>query len=280
MNSIKKESHIKIYIQTDIEGVAGYCFCEHKDPKMENVQHCHRMYRLLTNEVNAAVKACFDSGADEVLVNDSHGSGYNIIFENLDPRCRIIHGRNCSGPHWLPLLDASCDALVLVGMHAMGETSNAIMPHSKWKVNGGKIYLSEGSMAAAIAGDHGVPTVFVSGDDKIIAEIKGKIPGIETAEVKKALSVYQACSVIPARACEMIYSRVKNGIGRRSEIKPFHIPGPIKLNLLDAPGHIDLKELLPKDVEAPTVDQAFMEFERRMSWNCFGTSKLDGFVFP
>jgi D-aminopeptidase len=165
-------------------------------------------------------------------------------------------------------------------MHAMGGTPNAILPHSKWKVNGGVMYLSEGSMAAAIAGDYSVPTVFVSGDDKITAEIKSKIPGSETAEVKRALSVYQACSVIPARACEMIYAGVKRGIARRSEIKPFHIPGPVRLNLLDSPGHIEHKEMLPEDIEAPTIDQAFMEFERRMSWTCFDTSKVDGFVFP
>jgi D-amino peptidase len=271
---------MKIYIQTDIEGVAGFCFFEHYDPKIENIQHRQRMYRLLTNEVNAAVKAAFDAGADEVLVNDSHASGYNIIFEDLDTRCRIIHGRNCSGPHWLPLLDASCDALVLVGMHAMGETPNAILPHSKWKVNGGAIYLSEGSMAAAIAGDYSVPTVFVSGDDKVTAEIKSKIPQIETVEVKQALSAYQACSVIPAHACEMIYAGVKNGIARRSEIKPYHIPGPVRLNLLDAPNFIDLKEILTEDVEASAINQAFMDFEHRMSWTCFDTSKLDGFIFP
>lgn len=272
---------MKIYIQTDIEGIAGFCFFEnHADKGYENVQHRYRMYKLLTDEVNAAVRAAFDAGADEVLVNDSHGSGYNIYFENLDPRCRIIHGRNCSGPHWLPMLDASFDALVLVGMHAMGETPNAITPHSKWKVNRGTVYLSEASMAAAIAGDYSVPTVFVSGDDKITSELKSKIPEIETAEVKKALSVYQACCVIPARACEMIYAGVKNGITRRSKITPYHILGLVRLNLLDSPDHKDLKELLAEDIEAPTINQAFMDFEQRMPWTNFNVSKVDGFVFP
>ena len=165
-------------------------------------------------------------------------------------------------------------------MHAMGETPNAILPHSKWKVNGGEIYLSEGSMAAAIAGDYSVPAVFISGDDKITAELKTKVPNIETAAVKQALSVYQACSVIPARACGMIYAGIKDGIARRHEIKPYHIAGPVKLNLLDAPDFVDLKEVLQEDVEAPTINQAFMEFEQRMSWTCFNTSKVDGFIFP
>ena len=78
----------------------------------------------------------------------------------------------------------------------------------------------------------------------------------------------------------MIYAGVKRGIARRSEIKPFHIPGPVSLNLLDSPDHANLKELLAEDIEAPTTDQAFMEFERRMPWTSFNVSKVDGFVFP
>ena len=108
---------MKVYVQTDIEGVAGFCFFENRRSRdYEVINHRYRMYKLLTAEVNAAVKAAFDAGATEVVVNDSHGSGYNILFEDLDPRCRIIHGKNCSGPHWLPLLDSSFDAMVLIGM--------------------------------------------------------------------------------------------------------------------------------------------------------------------
>ena len=153
---------MKVYIQTDIEGIAGFCFREDRtNANYETIQHRYRMYKLLTAEVNAAVRAAFDSGADEVIVNDSHGTGYNIMFEDLDPRCRIIHGRNCSGPHWMPLLDSSFDAILLIGMHAMGATPKAIIPHSKWEINHGELYLSEGTMACAIAGDFGVPAVMM-----------------------------------------------------------------------------------------------------------------------
>lgn len=217
---------MKVYIQTDIEGVAGFCFFENrKDPSVENFHHRQQMRRLLTDEVNAAVKAAFAEGADDVLVNDNHGSGYNILFEELDSRCRIIHGRNSSGPQWLPLLEGS-DALVLVGMHAMGGTPVAITPHSLWKVNGGAFYLSEGTMAAAIAGDLGIPAVFVSGDDKITAEFKEKLPQIEAVAVKQALSPYMACSMIPSRACEEIGQGVRRGLQRRKEIAPSTFPVP------------------------------------------------------
>ena len=68
---------MKVYVQTDIEGVAGFCFRENRtNANYETIQHRYRMYKLLTAEVNAAVRAAFDSGADEVIVNDSHGTGY------------------------------------------------------------------------------------------------------------------------------------------------------------------------------------------------------------
>ncbi|MBO4633642.1 MAG: M55 family metallopeptidase [Lentisphaeria bacterium] len=271
---------MKVYVQTDIEGIAGFCFFENrKDTSMENFNHRQRMRRLLTNEVNTAVKAAFEEGADEVLVNDSHGSGYSIIFEDLDPRCRIIHGRNCSGPHWLPLL-AGSDAMVLIGMHAMGGTPVSITPHSLWKVNDGEFYLSEGTMAAAIAGDLGIPAVMVSGDDKITAEFREKIPQIEAVEVKQALSPYQACSLIPARACERIAQGVRKGLSRRKEIPPYRIPGPVKLTVLDSDNHVPpLQEMMPA-VTADTISEGFLKYEKAMPWTSFDLQDPDGFIYP
>ena len=96
---------MRVYIQTDIEGVAGFCFQENRaNPGIECVQHRYRMYKLLTDEVNAAAKAAFDEGADEVFINDNHGRGYNILFEDLDERCQIIHGRNSSSGQWMAFL--------------------------------------------------------------------------------------------------------------------------------------------------------------------------------
>ena len=271
---------MKVYIQTDIEGIAGFCFFENrKDSSIENFNHRQRMRKLLTNEVNAAVKAALDEGATEVIVNDSHGSGYNIIFEELNPACQIIHGRNCSGPHWLPFLEES-DALVLVGMHAMGGTPQAITPHSLWHVNKGKITLSEGTMAAAIAGDLGIPTVFVSGDDKIVAEFQEKIPAITSVTVKKALSPYQACSLIPSKACELIYQNVRSALQKRNEVAPYVISGPVELTLLDSDKHVPpFNEIMP-GVTCDTISEAFIKYEKAMPWTSFDLQHPDGFIYP
>ncbi len=271
---------MKIYVQTDIEGVAGFCYFENRrDPGYENILHRHRMYRLLTAEVNAAVKAAFDAGADEVYVNDNHGTGYNIFFEELDSRCRIIHGANCSGPHWLPKLDSSFDAMVLVGMHAMAGTKVSITPHSKWVVND-ELTLSEGTMAAAIAGDFGVPTIVVSGDDKICAEFTEKIPGIRTAVVKEALSPHLACALMPAASCELIAAKVKDGIENLASIKPFKVQGPLKLTLFDCDKHIPPLKQVGDSVFADNINDAFLKYERAMSWTHFDSEDPYGLVFP
>ncbi len=272
---------MKVYVQTDIEGVAGFCFFENRRSRdYEVINHRYRMYKLLTAEVNAAVKAAFDAGASEVVVNDSHGSGYNIIFEELDPRCRIVHGKNCSGPHWLPMLDESFDAMLLIGMHAMGGTACSITPHSCWVVNDGEFYLSEGAMAAAIAGDLNVPAVMVSGDDKVTAELAEKIPGITVAEVKQALSPYQACSMIPVASCELIYEKVKAALGNISAVKPYRIPGPVTLNLLDSATHTMPWEDMGETVKAENITEAFFKFEKAMEWTSFDTQLPDGFSYP
>lgn len=272
---------MKVYIQTDIEGAAGFCFFENrKNDSYFNVLHRQRMYKLITAEVNAAVKAAFDAGAKEVYVNDSHGSGYNLLFEEMDSRCRIIHGDNCSGPHWLPKLDETFDAMICIGMHAMGGTKKSITPHSLWVVNDGEIKLSEGTMAAAIAGDFGIPVVMVSGDDKICAEFAEKIDGIETAVVKEGLAPHQACSLMPAASCSLIAEKVKKGLFRLQSIKPYKIQGPVKLALFDSANHAPPLQQIGESVTADSMNEAFLKYEKAMPWTKFDSEEPYGFVFP
>ncbi|MFA7373054.1 MAG: M55 family metallopeptidase [bacterium] len=242
---------MKIYIHTDIEGIAGWVFYASWSNSLANAKHLERMNHLLTDEVHAAVKACLMMEAEEIYINDSHGSGYNILLEELDPACKIIHGRGGHGPSWLPLLDESFDAAIGIGMHAMAGTPSAVCPHSCWHVtlgDGREIKLSECTMFAALAGTKGVPVVAVSGDDKIAAEVKEKIPGCETAVVKEGFSSQLACSLVPSAACDLIYEKVKAGLARCAAIEPYRLEGPFKLNISDRdPGKRELAEDMSGD---------------------------------
>ena len=174
--------------------------------------------------------------------------------------------------------------MVQIGMHAMGATPCSIIPHSLWEVNDGAFYLSEGTMAAAIAGDLGVPSVMMAGDDKICAEFREKIPNIEQVQTKKALSCYQACSLIPSRACKLIYEAVRRGISRRHEIKPYVIPGPVRLRLWDNDTHVPPLSPLGETIERPTISQAMHEYypanKKSLPWYTGPIMDMDGFMFP
>jgi D-amino peptidase len=273
---------MRIYIQTDIEGVAGYISFEDRvTQSVENYYHRQRMYRLLTGEVSAAVKGAKQAGAKTIYVNDSHGAGYNILFEELESGCEIIHGRGSHFPEWLTELKQGWDAMVMVGMHAMGGAVDGVCPHSKWSVNDGKIYFSEASMAMALAGDMGIPAVFISGDQVITGEVKEKNPDIITGVVKHSYGPNCCRSVLPGRAQEIIREGVRKGIEKRDKIKPYVIKGPVTLNLLEAPGHIPpLKPVFKQSVRGKSITEVFEKALAGFPWSSYGKKEVDWYRYP
>lgn len=91
--------------------------------------------------------------------------------------------------------------------------------------------LPDAGLAAAIAGEYGVPTVFVSGDQAITDEMKQLVGSIETAEVKHAVGFYAATMMHPEAAQRLIRDGVKRGVERRNEIKPYRLAHPVKLQI-------------------------------------------------
>jgi len=225
---------MKLYIHTDIEGVAGMVhFEDRNDQTTEGYFKRLRMHKLLTGEVNAAIEGALAAGVKEILVNDSHGSGYSILFEELNPAAQIIHGPLTRQPFWTPCLDASVDLVFCIAQHAMAN-SNGVLAHSLWYCN--DLYFGEAGMAMALAGCSGVPAVLVTGDNTCCAQVRDLVPQIETVVVKEALSPYNAKSWTPARACEMIKAGAKRAVERRGEIPPFRIKPPYKLGFAPRPG--------------------------------------------
>lgn len=274
---------MKVYIQTDIEGVSGFCFFENRqDTGIENYYHRQRMCKLFTGEVNAAVLAALEAGADDVIINDSHGSSYNILFEELDSRCRILHGRAGSPPFWLQDIERGYDVMLLVGMHAMAGTERAQLAHSRWVVNG-NIYLSEASMAAALAGYYGVKTVFISGDQYVTAEVEEKIPGIVKGIVKESLGPYYSRSRMPAAAQQIIHDGVIAGIAAADSIEPYVLTPPYVLDVYDADRtgqNRGLIRLIDKEVKGDDLVDVFQKAVNSMPWNNFGLTQVDGFKYP
>ncbi len=174
---------MRIYIMTDLEGVAGV---------LNFVEWCHpgaRYYdvakELLTHEVNAAIDGFLAGGATEIVVADGHGCGA-IDPLLLDPRVELMRGWPTD---WPLLLDASYDAVAFVGQHAKAGTEFAHLAHTQdWiyldlAING--VSVGEFGQFSLCAGELGVPVIFVSGDRALAAEAQQLVPGIEAVAVKR-----------------------------------------------------------------------------------------------
>ncbi len=225
---------MKLYVQMGMAGVAGVVhFEDRQDRSAEGHSRRLRMQRLMTGEANAAIEGALEAGVDEILVNDAHGSGYNILFEELNPAAQIIHGPLTRQPCWTPCLDESVDFLFCLGQHAMAGT-NGVLAHTLWYVN--DFYFGDAGMCMALAGSLGVPAILVTGDDTVTRQARNLVPQVETVAVKHALSPYNARSWTPAKAREMIREAAARAIRRWTEIPPFTIKPPYQIGHPSRPG--------------------------------------------
>jgi D-amino peptidase len=175
----------KIYIMTDMEGVAGVRDAEQWLGPEGRYYDVGR--RLLTREVNAAIEGFFAGGATEIVVADGHGRGA-IDIELLDPRVQLERGWPAGWPG--PSLAAGgFDAVAWVGQHAKAGTPFAHLAHTQsWNyvdlsVNG--VSIGEFGQLALCAGELGVRSIFATGDKAFVEEAQALVPGIETVVVKR-----------------------------------------------------------------------------------------------
>ena len=200
---------MKIYIMTDLEGVAGVM--DFENWCSPGFRYYEQAKEFLTREVNAAVDGFFEGGATEITVSDGHGSG-GINPALIDPRIELLRG----WPEGWPLmLDESYDAVAWVGQHAKAGTEYAHLAHTQsfgyldLSVNG--ISIGEFGQFAMCASELGVRSIFASGDEAFTKEAQALVPGIETVAVKRGLR--------PGKGDEM----TREEYGRRN-YAAIHIP--------------------------------------------------------
>jgi D-amino peptidase len=224
---------MKVYMSVDMEGVA--CVTAFSHVVREDGGREYEMARnWLTAEVNAAIEAAYESGAQEVVVADSHWQMSNLLPDELHEDAILIRG------HPRPLdmvegVDETFDAAFLIGYHAMAGTEQGVLPHT-WnrlvytaRLNG--ITVGEAGYSAAVIGHFGVPMVLVTGDDTVCAEVEQLIPGVEQVVTKQAISTFCARNLTPKAAQKRIHAGAKQALARRSEIKPLILDAPIRLEI-------------------------------------------------
>jgi D-amino peptidase len=219
---------MRVFVSVDMEGIAGVATL---DQIVRGGFGYPQAQELMTDEANAAIRGAFTAGAEEVVVNDSHGTMDNLLLDRLDPRARVVLG--APRPSCMVQGVARSDALaVFVGYHSAAGTTG-VLAHTfsssftELRVNGEP--MSEAQVNGLYAASLGVPVGVVTGDDQICLVAQAAFPGVATVEVKRALGFAAADSLTPQLSCERIEHATAEAVARSGDLAP--VPVPVQLTL-------------------------------------------------
>lgn len=224
---------MKVYIQFDFEGIAGFVIRDDQDRNIPvNLERTRRLMKIATAEVSAAADGAFAAGADEVVVWDSHGQGNTLLVEELTERAQLITGDYPRGP-WLPFFEGT-DVGMYIGGHAMTGTPGAVTPHTRVTVND-RDY-GEVGMFILQCGSRGVPVALISGDSAVMREVADLAPRAEFVVTKEAIGPTLAKSITPARCCKLLSEGARRGVRNRAKNPPYRLSPPYRFALPGASG--------------------------------------------
>lgn len=226
---------MKILIAADMEGITGVVHWDQVNPSHPEYS---RFRRMMTGDVNAAVRGAFSGGATSVLVTDGHNNSRNILIEELDPRAVL----NTGSPMPLSMVhgvDQNVDAVFFIGYHGRIGAQDATLDHT-WSdervanlwVNG-RLF-GESGLNGGVCGHFNVPVIMISGDQTVCAEVQDFFGDVETAVVKKAIGRMAAECLPPAVTAKLIEDAAARAVKRLADKKvplPYKVEAPITMVL-------------------------------------------------
>lgn len=226
---------MRLLIAADMEGISGVVDWDHVNPEHKEYA---RFRKLMTAEVNAAVRGGFDAGAETVLIADGHASGRNILIEELDPRARL-HSGSPSPLTMVAGVESGVDGVLFIGYHARAGTEKAVLDHTWSSQRVANLWLNgdligETGLNAALCGHFGAPVLMVSGDRAVCEEARDLLGDIEIVAVKEGTGRSAASCLAPDVAVERIYQGARRAVtrlSRRDNPGILHVPPPITLTI-------------------------------------------------
>lgn len=239
-------AQVKIYIETDLEGVSGvYKFAQtrEKDSPL-NIQACE----YFMGDLAAVVRGLRDGGATEIVILDGHGS-QAIIPHLMEPGAKYVTGNPKPGPY-LWGIDKSFKGIVIFGTHAMMGTPDGVLCHTQNSKGENRYWyngVESGEMAqtAIVAGYYGVPPIMVTGDVAVCREAtKFFGTNVITVATKQGVSREAAVLFPFEETHKALYEGAKKAIAAIPKCKPYLVEAPIKARMES----LDLNPSLPKPV--------------------------------
>jgi D-amino peptidase len=227
---------MKILVAADMEGITGVTTWDQVTPGHAEYA---RFRKLMTQDVNAAIRGAYEAGADEVIVADGHWNGSNILIEELDGRARLNTG-SPSPFSMMQGIDESVDGVMFIGYHARNGTPDAILDHTWSRMTVANVWLNdtltgEYGLNGAVAGHFGVPIIMVSGDQTACAQVVDILGDMETAVVKQATGRYAAECLPPQMTQDLIFMNAARAVTR---LQDGDVPAPF---VLDAPMRVTVE---------------------------------------
>jgi len=226
---------MKILIAADMEGITGVTNWDQVDPGHAEYP---RFRRLMTGDVNAAVRGVCEADVDEILVTDGHDRGTNILLEELDPCAQLVCG-DYSPLAMVQGIDQGIDGVIFVGYHARAGSQNAILDHTWSSRRVANLWLNdtlvgEYGLNGAVAGHFNAPVLMLTGDHTACAQASELLGAIETVVVKTAVSRMAAICLPPQVTEERIQKTAMEAVRRlqAGEVpKPYKVASPVHVTL-------------------------------------------------
>ena len=226
---------MKILIAVDMEGITGVTTWDQVTPGHAEYA---RFRKLMTQDVNAAIRGACEAGAADVIVADGHWNGSNILIEELDPRARLNTG-SPSPFSMMQGIDESVDGVMFIGYHARNGSPNAVLDHTWSSRTVANVWINdiltgEYGLNGAVAGHFGAPVIMVSGDQTACAQVVDLLGEMETAVVKRATSRYAAECLSPQATQELIFMAAARAVTRLEDgdaPDPFVVDVPVRVTV-------------------------------------------------
>ena len=223
---------MKVFISADIEGVAGVVSW---DQTLRGGHEYDRACGWMTGEVAAASEAAFTAGAERVVVADSHGTGQNLILDELPDRVETVR----AWPRPLGMMQGletdQFDHVFCVGYHT-GASEAGMLNHTcngagfvDIRIDGASV--DELDIYAGVAAHFGAPISLVSGDTAFCESAARRFPSCRAVAVKTATGRMSGQSLSPASARQKICEAVAEVVAGPRPPSPNPQRGGLRLEI-------------------------------------------------
>jgi len=226
-----------VYISADMEGITGQVTWKACGAPSSDHYDFAFARRMMTHDVNAAIRGARRGGATRVVVKDSHGTSRNLLIDELEDGTELISGEGAGSDGMVHGIGEGFDCAMLIGYHAMAGTDRGVMEHtingSNHRVWIGDRQVGEMGMSGMLAAHYGVPIVTVSSDDAGCREASQFFDRVATADIKAGYGRYMARCLHPSETAPMIERAAFEGVQRRATIGsylPDHLVTRIEFN--------------------------------------------------